>query len=107
MDDHSRLDFPTTSALDAYVVREEIRGPIHGHWLACYAIERSRGFHAYGKLCRERPVSVWDTPSAFLKISLGPRPTADAALDAIAAAIEARLQRRLGNQATPAPPPAD
>jgi hypothetical protein len=105
LDDRSNIDFPATSALHAYLVHEEIRGPVYGYWLASYAIERSRGFYAYGKLCKDRPGSVWDTPTAFLKIALGPRPTADAALDAIFGAIEARLQRRRENPGALALPP--
>jgi hypothetical protein len=108
-------DFRVSSPLDTYVVHEEIRGPVYGFWLACYAIQRRRGFYAYGKLCRQRPESVWDTPTAVAKISLGPRPTAESAFDSVYLAVEARLHRRFENQAgftptqpgqapTPAPP---
>jgi hypothetical protein len=99
VDKPSDSDFRVSSPLDSYVVHEEIRGPVFGYWLACYAIERRRGFYAYGKLCRERPASVWDTPTALAKIALGPRPTAEAALEAVFIAVQARLQRRFDNQA--------
>jgi hypothetical protein len=98
--------FPVTSALEAYVVHEEIRGPLFGYWLASYAIERRRGFYAYGKLCRgHRPQSVWDTPGAFVKIALGPRATADAAFESLFIAVQKRLERRPENQVTQPIPP--
>lgn len=102
----SDSDFRVSSPLDSYVVHEEIRGPVFGFWLACYAIERRRGFQAFGKLCKDRPVSVWDTPSAIAKITLGPRATPDEALDAVFSAVWARLQRRYEQHGgTPSAPP--
>jgi hypothetical protein len=107
LDKPSDSDFRVSSPLDSYVVHEEIRGPIFGYWLACYAIERRRGFYAYGKLCPDRPASVWDAPTALAKVSLGPRPTAEEALDALCGAVEARLLRHAEHQRAQPSTPAD
>jgi hypothetical protein len=70
---------------------EQINGPVHGYWLACYTVESEQGHYAYAKLCIAQPDDVWDAEFAVRKVGAGPY--ADPA-EAIRLLVE-RTSRRL------------
>lgn len=82
------------------VVLEGVQGPYFGFFVAAYVVATHRGFYAYGKLCRDRPDSVWDVSSALAKRALGPRSDAAIALDELFQAAEAWLSRKPFNRPT-------
>jgi hypothetical protein len=51
---------------------EQITGPVHGYWLACYTVQADGGHFAYAKLCIARPDDVWDANYAVRKVTAGP-----------------------------------
>jgi hypothetical protein len=51
---------------------EQITGPVHGYWLACYTVETDTGHFAYAKLCIAQPDDVWDAGYAVRKVGAGP-----------------------------------
>jgi hypothetical protein len=51
---------------------EQITGPVHGYWLACYTVETDAGHYAYAKLCIAQPQDVWDAGYAVRKVGAGP-----------------------------------
>jgi hypothetical protein len=93
------LSLPPEGLLEA-VVLEEIQGPFFGFFVAAYVVATRRGFYAYGKLCHLKPSSVWETPDARAKMSLGPRRDATSALEGLLLAVEARLSRQPFNRTT-------
>lgn len=70
---------------------ELILGPVWGLYLACYTVAQPEGVIGYAKLCRQRPVSVWDTPGAIRKLASAPQRSAEEALRVVADAACALL----------------
>jgi len=73
---------------------EHIAGPVFGFYFACYTIQTGEGHYGYAKLCPDLPMSVWDTGEVVRKVTAGPYPTPEAALQAVIARSERRLARR-------------
>ncbi len=61
---------------------EDLVGPVHGFWLACYTVAGPDGHHAYAKVCTRRPSDPWDA-EALTKIAAGPCATPEDALIAV------------------------
>ena len=73
---------------------EKVIGPVFGHFFACYTVRAGDGYHAYAKLCPERPDDVWDTPRALDKVACGPYPDPERALLGVVSRARRKLEQR-------------
>ena len=75
-------------------LHEQVIGPVHGYWFACYTVQDDEGYYGYAKLCAERPQDVWDTPGAMVKVACGPYPQPERALVGVVDHARRQLERR-------------
>jgi hypothetical protein len=74
---------------------EQVIGPVHGYYFACYTLLDAEGYHGYAKLCAERPLDVWDTPGATVKVASGPYAHPEQALVGVVSRARRQLERRV------------
>ncbi|WP_143762885.1 hypothetical protein [Ramlibacter tataouinensis] len=48
---------------------EEIAGPFHGYYFACYTVPEPGGHRAYAKVCTRQPTDVWMDAPAGVKVA--------------------------------------
>lgn len=77
---------------------EQITGPFHGYWLACYTVHTEAGHYAYAKLCIAKPDDVWETDFAVRKVSAGPYDDPAEALRLLVDHTSRKLSRRAQQQ---------
>ena len=73
---------------------EQVIGPVHGHYLACYTVRDRDGYHGYARLYAERPRDVWDAPHAMAKMACGPFPHPARALVGVVTRVRRQLENR-------------
>jgi hypothetical protein len=77
---------------------EQITGPVHGYWLACYTVETDTGHFAYAKLCIAQPDDVWDAGYAVRKVGAGPYDDPAEAIRLLVEHTTRKLSWRMGLQ---------
>ena len=83
------------SDLELKVHNERLAGPVHGYYLACYAVETDLGFfHGYAKVYVDRPVSVWGLRPALAKYSAGPFDSKEQAIQGVVRKCNVELAQR-------------
>jgi hypothetical protein len=73
---------------------EQITGPVHGYWLACYTVPSEQGHYAYAKLCIAAPDDVWEANFAVHKVGAGPCPDPAEAIRLLVERTTSRLARK-------------
>ncbi|GAC1534923.1 MAG: hypothetical protein NVS2B4_15320 [Ramlibacter sp.] len=73
---------------------EQVIGPVHGYYFACYTVRDGSDYYGYAKLCPERPTDVWHTPGATAKLACGPHPHPQRALVGVVSVARRKLERR-------------
>jgi hypothetical protein len=71
---------------------EHLIGPLFGHHLACYTVRSGGAYFAYAKVCMDRPLCVWAS-DPIQKLSSGPFPESETALQAVIAKGTEKLAR--------------
>lgn len=74
-------------------VIEQIVGPVHGYYLACYTLEHAGGFYGYAKICLDPVTDIWNT-KAERKLSAGPCISELDAMNAVLHGARTRLRER-------------
>lgn len=74
--------------------RETVIGPVLGFWFACYTVHDGDAWYGYAKLCTRRPLDVWHTPHALVKVGSGPHAQSERALLGVVAQARRQLERR-------------
>ena len=73
---------------------EQITGPVHGFYLACYTVPAKDGHYGYAKICNVCPETVWEPGIAVRKVGVGPFRTEEQAIVAVLAEARRRLAAR-------------
>lgn len=80
--------------LELKVRTETLVGPVHGYFLACYAIETAAGFQGFAKVHVHRPTCVWGLRPALAKYTAGPCDSSELAIHAVVALATVELGKR-------------